>query len=236
MRGEHMPYDYLKAQIEAVKQDIDVVCKAMHQPKESVTLIGVTKTYEADVINASIDYGITDIAENKVQEIIRKYASIQKGVKWHLIGHLQSNKVKYIIDKVDLIHSVDSVKLATEIHTRAAKIGKVQDILIQINIADETQKYGISPDALDELLEQISVLTNIRVLGLMNIAPLVGDPEILRGDFKAMYTLYERLKHCAYVNVDAQILSMGMSNDYDIAIEEGSNMVRIGTNIYGKRH
>ncbi len=230
-----MSYDYLKEQIAFVIQAIERVCEKMNMPSKKVTLLGVTKTYEPDVINASIAFGITDIAENKVQEIIRKYDAVQKGVKWHLIGHLQTNKVKYIIDKVDLIHSVDSIKLAVEIDSRAGRIGKVQDILIQINIADETQKYGISPEALDELLEQISELANIRVLGLMNIAPLVDDPESLRIDFKAMNALYERLKHCAYANVDAQVLSMGMSNDYDIAIEEGSNMVRIGTKIYGKR-
>ena len=230
-----MSYDYLKEQITLVKKDIKNVCEKMNKPVEEVTLLGVTKTYEADVINASIDFGITDIAENKVQEIVRKYDAVHKGVKWHLIGHLQTNKVKYIIDKVDLIHSVDSFKLASEIDSRASKIGKVQDILIQINIADETQKYGISPNALDELLEQLSSLDNIRVLGLMNIAPLVENPESLRMDFKAMAKLYERLKHCAYANVDARVLSMGMSNDYDIAIEEGSNMVRIGTKIYGKR-
>ena len=230
-----MSYDYLKEQIILVKKDIKNVCEKMNKPVEEVTLLGVTKTYEADVINASIDFGITDIAENKVQEIVRKYDAVHKGVKWHLIGHLQTNKVKYIIDKVDLIHSVDSFKLASEIDSRASKIGKVQDILIQINIADETQKYGISPNALDELLEQLSSLDNIRVLGLMNIAPLVENPESLRTDFKEMAKLYERLKHCAYANVDARVLSMGMSNDYDIAIEEGSNMVRIGTKIYGKR-
>lgn len=230
-----MSYEYLKEQVARVKQDIEKVCEKMNKPVESVTLLGVTKTYEPDIINASIEYGITDIAENKVQEIIRKYDDVQSGVKWHLIGHLQTNKVKYIIDKVDLIHSIDSVKLAVEINSRASKIGKIQDILIQINVADETQKYGISPDALDELLEQLSQLANIRVLGLMNIAPFVENPESLRTDFKVMAALYERLKHCTYANVDARILSMGMSNDYDIAIEEGSNMVRIGTKIYGKR-
>jgi len=230
-----MSYAYLKEQVASLKQNIEKVCEKMNKPVGSVTLLGVTKTYEPDIINASIEYGITDIAENKVQEIIRKYDAVQSGVKWHLIGHLQTNKVKYIIDKVDLIHSVDSVKLAVEINSRASKIGKIQDILIQINVADETQKYGISPDALDDFLEQLSELANIRVLGLMNIAPLVENPESLRTDFKTMAALYERLKHCAYANVDARILSMGMSNDYDIAIEEGSNMVRIGTKIYGKR-
>ena len=231
-----MSYEYLKKQITSVQNDIKTVCEKLGKPTDSVIMLGVTKTYEADVINASIDYGITDIAENKVQEILRKYDQIRKGVRWHLIGHLQTNKVKYIIDKVDLIHSVDSFKLAKEISSRAEKIGKVQDILIQINVADETQKYGIPPDALDVLLEEISELSNVRVCGLMNIAPLVDDPNTLKDDFKIMNDLYQRLKHCAYANIEANFLSMGMSNDYEIAIEEGANMIRIGTKIYGDRN
>lgn len=231
-----MSYTYLKKQIDEVHDDIKTVCEKLGKPKDSVTLLGVTKTYEAEVINASIKYGITDIAENKVQEILRKYDQITKGVRWHLIGHLQTNKVKYIIDKVDLIHSVDSIKLAKEISNRAEKIDKVQDILIQVNVADETQKFGILPSELDALLEQISELSHVRVCGLMNIAPLVDEPEILREDFKIMNDLFQRLKHCTYANIDAEILSMGMSNDYEIAIEEGANMIRIGTKIYGDRN
>ncbi len=221
-----MSYLYLKDQIDEVKKDI---------ASDHVLLVAVTKTYEADVINASIEFGITDIAENRVQEIMRKYDDVVKGVRWHLIGHLQTNKVKYIIDKVDLIHSVDSLKLAEEISLRAGKIGKVQDVLIQINAADETQKFGIAPEQLDELLEGISQLPNIRVCGLMNIAPLVEDPSLLRDDFKCMKGLFNKIKNCTYSNVEAKYLSMGMSNDYKIAIEEGSNMIRIGTKIYGKR-
>ncbi len=231
-----MSYDYLNAQIEQVRRDIESVLSKLDKPKDSVTLLGVTKTYEADVINASIGFGITDIAENKVQEILRKYDAVSPGVRWHLIGHLQTNKVKYIIDKVDLIHSVDSIKLAVEISNRAAKFGKIQDILIQVNVADETQKFGISPDALDDFLEEASGLPNIRICGLMNIAPLVEDPETLREDFKQMHALYQRLKHCGYANVEAMYLSMGMSNDYEVAIEEGSNMIRVGTKIYGDRN
>lgn len=231
-----MSHEYLKTQIEQVKRDIERVCEKLGKSTNAITLLGVTKTYEADVINASIGYGITDIAENKVQEIQRKYDDVVKGVKWHLIGHLQTNKVKYVIDKVDLIHSVDSYKLAYEISRRAEKIGKIQDILIQLNVADETQKFGISPDALDDLLEQLSTLQNIRICGLMNIAPLVDDPETLRSDFRVMHELYQRLKHCAYANVEATVLSMGMSNDYEVAIEEGSNMIRVGTKIYGDRN
>lgn len=235
MGGELLNFEYLDEQIRVVKKDIATVCEKIGKPKESITLLGVTKTYEADVINASIDYGIQNIAENKVQEIIRKFDDVKTGVKWHLIGHLQTNKVKYIIDKVDLIHSVDSFKLAQEISNRAEKIGKVQDVLIQVNVADETQKFGISPDELAPLLKQIEQLTHVRVCGLMNIAPFVDDPELLRSDFKVMKKLYDGLEDYNYNNVKPIYLSMGMSGDYEVALEEGSNMLRIGTKIYGKR-
>lgn len=230
-----MSTHYLKANIDEVREEIQSVCERLSINASAVTLIGVTKTYEPDIINASIDYGITDIAENKVQEILRKYDEVKKGVRWHLIGHLQTNKVKYIIDKVDLIHSVDSIRLAEEIHKRAKQIGKVQDILIQINIADEAQKFGIQPAALDALLEGISSLDHVRVCGLMNIAPFVDDPETLRDDFKQMHELFIRLQDCDYANVKAKFLSMGMSGDYPVALEEGANMIRIGTKIYGER-
>ncbi len=235
MGGELLNFEYLDEQISVVNNDIATVCEKIGKSKESITLLGVTKTYEADVINASIDYGIQNIAENKVQEIIRKFDAVKPGVKWHLIGHLQTNKVKYIIDKVDLIHSVDSFKLAQEISNRAEKIGKVQDVLIQVNVADETQKFGISPDELAPLLEQIQQLTHVRVCGLMNIAPFVDDPELLRSDFKVMKKLYDGLEDYNYNNVKSIYLSMGMSGDYEVALEEGSNMLRIGTKIYGKR-
>ena len=230
-----MSTEYLKQQIERVKGDIARACEKIGKSSDDVLLLGVTKTYEPEIINASIDFGITDIAENKVQEILRKFDDVNKDVRWHLIGHLQSNKVKYIVDKVYLIHSVDSIKLAEEINNRAKKIDKIQNILIQVNVADETQKFGISPDVLDEMLESISQMENVKVCGLMNIAPLVENPEVLRKDFKIMNDLFVRLKKCAYSNVEAMFLSMGMSNDYEIAIEEGANMIRIGTKIYGKR-
>lgn len=230
-----MSYAYLKEQIEGVKNDIAMACEKIDIDAHSISLIAVTKTYEPDVINASIEYGITDIAENRVQEIIRKYDAIHKGVKWHLIGHLQTNKVKFIIDKVDLIHSVDSLKLAEEISNRASQIGKIQDVLIQVNVADETQKFGVSPEAFDALFEAMATLPNIRICGLMNIAPFIDDEHQLREDFKVMHFLYQKVKNCTFSNVEAKFLSMGMSNDYKIAIEEGSNMIRIGTKIFGKR-
>ncbi len=228
-------YSYLEENIKSVKGSIKAICEKIGRPEDSVTLLGVTKTYEADVMNAAIAYGITDIAENKVQEIIRKYDEVNRGVNWHLIGHLQSNKVKYIIDKVELIHSVDSFKLATEIDKRAGQIHKVQDVLIQINIQDEASKFGISPEALDPLLLQMSSLKNVRVCGLMYIAPIVDQPEHLRDDFKLMKKMFDELKNTPYENVKPIHLSMGMSSDYEVAIEEGATMVRVGTRIFGKR-
>ena len=230
-----MSFEYLKTHIVEVNEDIRKICERLGRNPEDVTLIGVTKTYEPEIINASIEYGITDIAENRVQEITRKFDDIVYKVHWHLIGHLQTNKVKYIIDKVDLIHSVDSVKLAEEIQSRASKIEKVQDILIQVNVANEIQKYGIPKTELPEVLEALSKMPNIRVCGLMNIAPLVDDPELLRNDFREMKKLFDTLSSYSYSNVTPIHLSMGMSGDYEIALEEGSNMIRIGTKIYGER-
>lgn len=228
-------YSYLKDNILEVKTHINTCAESSGRKVEDVLLIGVTKTYEADVMNAAIGYGITDIAENRVQEILRKYDAVTPGVNWHLIGHLQTNKVKYIIDKVDLIHSVDSEKLAIEIDKRAGQIHKIQDVLIQVNVANEEQKSGISPEELPILLKCISSLPNIRVLGLMNIAPFTSDRQAIRADFKQMKSLLDTLEKLGYDNVKAKHLSMGMSGDYDIAIEEGATMIRVGTKIFGPR-
>jgi hypothetical protein len=230
-----MSYAYLQENIQAVTDDIKSVCQATGRALEEITLIGVTKTYPTDVMNAAIDFGITDIAENRVQEVMNKYDAINRKVRWHLIGHLQTNKVKYIVSKIDLIHSVDSLRLAEEINRRAEDIGKIQEVLIQINIADETQKFGIPETDLPELLEALSKMSNIRVCGLMNIAPFVENPEDVRADFKKMKQLYDSLNAYGYSNVEARYLSMGMSGDYKVALEEGSNMLRIGTRIFGKR-
>lgn len=228
-----MSYDYLKDHIDEIRNKMDSVKRIYTHP---VILIGVTKTYESDIINASIGYGIGHIGENKVQEVQRKYEDVVKGVKWHLIGHLQTNKVKYIIDKVDLIQSLDRLKLAVEIEKQAEKIGKIQDVLIQINVAGEEQKSGIAPDELPELLKAVSEMKHIRVLGLMNIGLFTDDRELLRAHFKKMRQLFETLPDYRYDNCEAIHLSMGMSGDFDLAIEEGATMVRVGTAIYGKRN
>ncbi|GAU78710.1 YggS family pyridoxal phosphate-dependent enzyme [Fusibacter sp. 3D3] len=228
-------YSYLNENIKSVQEKIKSVCAKTGRSIDTVTILGVTKTYETDVMNAAIEYGITDIAENKVQEILRKYEDVNRGVNWHLIGHLQSNKVKYIIDKVELIHSVDSLKLAVEIDKRAGQIHKIQDVLIQINIQDEASKFGIQPSELEVLLKAMAPLTHIRICGLMYIAPIVEKPELLRDDFKFMKKMFDDLNNAPYPNVRPLHLSMGMSSDYEIAIEEGATMIRVGTKIFGKR-
>lgn len=228
-------YSYIEENLKEIQAGIARACQASGRSPESVTLVGVTKTYEADVINAAIGYGIDAIGENRVQEITRKYDAVEPGVQWHLIGQLQTNKVKYIIDKVSLIHSLDSVKLADEIQKRALKADKIQEVLIQVNIAGETQKSGVSVEALPALIEHVLACPNIRIKGLMNIAPFVDDPETLRDDFKKMKALFDGLSAYQSENMCPEFLSMGMSSDYEVAISEGANMVRVGTKIFGSR-
>lgn len=215
-----------------IKKNLEEVKKTL---ADGVKLIAVTKTHGPDMINEAIDCGVTDIGENKVQEIMDKYEKV-KPVNWHMIGHLQTNKVKYIIDKVCLIHSVDSLKLAKEIDKRAGAAGKTMDILIQVNSAGEESKFGISPEETEGLIMEIlETCPNIKICGLMCIAPLEEDPEDARPYFKAVKEQYERFKNIEHGRMDMKYLSMGMSHDYIAAMEEGSNMVRVGSAIFGQR-
>lgn len=203
--------------------------------KEGVLLVAVTKTYTAMEINEAIDEGVTDIGENKVQEILDKYDKV-KPVRWHMIGHLQTNKVKYIIDKVDLIHSVDSMKLAKEIDKRAGQHGKIMDILIQVNAAEETSKFGITTQETKQLIMDIlEQCENIRIRGLMCIAPFAEDPNDVRQYFAEVKKQYDEFGKIEHPRLDFQYLSMGMSHDYEVAMEEGANLVRVGSAIFGSR-
>ena len=194
---------------------------------EDVLLCAVTKTRTADEINEAIDAGITDIGENKVQEIMDKFDSV-KPVRWHLIGHLQTNKVKYIIDKVSMIHSVDSLHLAQEIDKRAAQHGITMDILIQVNSAQEESKFGISTDETEGMIRDIlDKCPNIRIRGLMCIAPFAENPEDVRVYFAQVKKLYDEYSSIEHKNLDFKYLSMGMSHDYEVAILEGSNLIKI---------
>ncbi len=203
---------------------------------EDILLVAVTKTRTTQEINAAIDAGITDIGENKVQEILDKFEKV-KPVKWHMIGHLQTNKVKYIIDKVSMIHSVDSLRLAEEIDRRAAANGSIMDVLIQINASGEESKFGIACCETDELIVEIADhFKNIRIRGLMTIAPFEEDPEQVRQYFKAVHEYFMKYIELSLPGTDFKYLSMGMSNDFPVAIEEGSNLIRVGTAIFGRRN
>ncbi len=202
---------------------------------EDVTLITVTKTRTPFEINEAIAAGATDIGENKVQEIMDKFDLI-KPVKWHLIGHLQTNKVKYIIDKVSMIHSVDSIKLAEEIDKRAGQKGITMDVLIQVNAAEEESKFGIKTEETENVIKTIlEKCYNIRIRGLMCIAPFANDPQDVAKYFREVKGMFEEFKKINHENLNFTYLSMGMSHDYLVAVEEGSNMVRVGSAIFGER-
>jgi hypothetical protein len=203
---------------------------------EDILLIAVTKLHEPDEIEEAIAAGITDIAENKVQEIQKKYDQIASPVRWHLIGHLQTNKVKNIIDKVVMIHSVESVHLAQEIDKRAAAAGKTMDVLLQVNAAHEESKFGLDPKDVPQVMQEIlDTCPNVRIRGLMHMAPWSEDPEEIRPYFSEVKKLYDTLSEVEHPNADFSYLSMGMSHDFETAIEEGANIIRVGTSIFGER-
>ena len=225
----------LKDNLIKVKENIIKAAKAAGRDPSEITLVAVTKTHSAEVINEAIDLGITDIGENKVQEIMEKYDSV-KPVRWHLIGHLQTNKVKYIIDKVCMIHSVDSIKLMDEIERQAIKHDVTMDILIEVNISGEETKFGIAPDELEGMLLHTGTLTHVKVCGLMTIAPKIDSNMSNKLHFDNIRKIYLDISKKKYDNVTMKYLSMGMSGDYEAAIECGSNMVRVGSALFGKRN
>lgn len=200
-----------------------------------VTLVAVSKTKPVPLLMEAYEAGARDFGENKVQEILEKYDQLPKDVRWHLIGHLQTNKVKYIVDKVVMIHSVDSVHLARAIEKECAKIDRVMPVLIQVNVAGEETKFGIAPEEAEELVRQISEFSHLDVRGFMTVAPFVENPEENRTIFSKLYKLFLDINKKNIDNVNMNVLSMGMSGDYQVAIEEGATMVRVGTGIFGER-
>ncbi len=227
--------DNLNENLQHINATIQTAAQKSGRSIEDITLITVTKTIDIPTIQNAVSLGTIHLGENKVQEFLSKYDSIPSDVHWHLIGHLQTNKVKYIIPKVKLIHSVDTEKLALEINRKSKECNSPTDILIQVNIAEEDTKYGISPEKVVPLLSAIGSLPYIHVKGLMTIAPYMENPEDNRIYFKQMYDLFIDISNKNMNNIHMEFLSMGMTNDYAIAIEEGSNMVRIGTGIFGSR-
>lgn len=224
----------IESRLNDVKARISAAAKECGRAPEDIKLIAVTKTYPIEAMNEAIRLGVTDIGENKPQEIRDKFDNVSP-VNWHLIGHLQTNKVKYIIDRCTLIHSVDSIKLMAEIDRQAQNHNRDIDILIQVNISGEESKSGIAPDELPSLLEYAKNLTNTHVKGLMTIAPKCDIDEVSR-HFSNMKELFDQTAKQSYRNVTMTELSMGMSGDFETAIKHGATMVRIGSLIFGPRN
>ncbi len=202
---------------------------------EGVELIGVAKTRNLEEIQEAVDAGIRNIGENYVQEAERAYQKIGQAVKWHMIGHLQSNKAKKAVRIFDMIETVDSVKLAEAIDRACRDIGKVMPVLIEINSGEESQKAGVMPEDAASLIREMTIFRNIRIMGLMTMGPFSGEPEDARPYFRRTREVFDEIKNTNLSGVEMKHLSMGMSNSYKVAIEEGANMVRIGTKIFGER-
>jgi hypothetical protein len=232
MRGE---FDYIKRNIEEVRRRVDIAAQRTGRNPEDIKIIAVTKTVSIEKINCAIDEGLNILGENRVQELCEKYDNVNRDCKWDIIGHLQTNKVKYIVDKVNLIHSVDRLELVQEIQKRAEKAGRIIDILVQVNVAEEESKFGLSLYEVKSFLKKINKFDAVKVKGLMTIAPFLQNIEAVRPVFRELYKIFVDIREENIDNIDMKLLSMGMSNDFEAAIEEGANIVRIGTAIFGKR-
>jgi pyridoxal phosphate enzyme (YggS family) len=244
--------EHIQENIQKIEERIQAACERCGRNPSEVTLIAVSKTKPIAMIQEAYEFGIRHFGENRVQELVEKYDNLRElfpqKIYWHQIGHLQRNKVKYLVDKATLIHSLDSMRLALQIEEEAAKRDLTIDILIEVNIAGEETKFGVAPEELMSFLEEVWKLPHIRVRGLMTIAPYVLDPEENRKHFKKMRELYVDIKTKNYDNKDTgnnphhnqkldyfDTLSMGMTGDFEVAIEEGATMVRVGTGIFGER-
>ena len=227
----------VKENLMEVESRVQAACRRAGRPREDVLLIAVSKTKPVELIREVMETGTRDFGENKVQEMCNKIEEIKEPLNWHLIGHLQRNKVKYIVDKACLIHSVDSIRLAEEIQKEAVKKGVSKvSVLIEVNMAQEESKDGISASETEALVREIAKLPNLQIRGLMTIAPFVENPEENRVHFQAMRRLRDQLKEMNIPGVEMTELSMGMTNDFEVAIEEGATMIRVGTAIVGERN
>ena len=227
---------YLKQNIQQIKKRIEAAAERSGRNPEDIYLIAVTKNFSAELIQEAVDNGIVFLGENRVQEAKSKVDLVKGNIEWHLIGHLQRNKVKTAIDIFTMIQSLDSWRLAEEIQKRAQQADKVIDVLVQVNIGSEETKYGIDPDDTEVFIEKVATLPNLKVRGLMAIAPFKENPEDVRAYFRHLREIFQSIKEKSIENVSMEYLSMGISNDFEVAIEEGANMVRIGTGIFGQRN
>lgn len=229
----------IKENIDAIKKKIFLSCKKIDYDPGQVTLVAVSKGRTAEEIKEAIGSGIIDIGENRVQEAFLKYRQLQTpnsglpAIRWHMVGHLQTNKVKEAVKIFNLIHSVDSVRLIEEIDKQAAKINKVQDILLEIKTSPEVTKFGLNPREAVGVIKGSVKFKNICIKGLMTIAPVVSDPQQARPYFKMLRGLFNKINELRVTDYELRILSMGMTDDFEVAIEEGANMVRLGRAIFG---
>ena len=222
--------------ISKVRENIVKACEKAGRNPEEVTLIAVSKTKPVSAIEEALLSGTLDYGENKVQELCDKYDVLPKNIRWHMIGHLQRNKVKYLVGKTYLFHSVDSLRLAEQIEKEFAKHNQVCDILVEVNIAQEESKFGINAKETEELIRKIAKFEHVRIKGLMTIAPYTEDPESNREYFREIKKLSVDIRDKNIDNVSMDVLSMGMTGDYMVAVEEGATMVRVGTGIFGERN
>jgi pyridoxal phosphate enzyme (YggS family) len=226
----------MKTNLEKIRGNITKAAEKAKRDEKDITLIAVSKTYPVSDIEKAARLGCNDFGENKVQELMEKIDQVDQSVNWHLIGHLQTNKVKYIIGKTKLIHSVDSLKLAKEIQKQSIKHNVITDILLEVNVAKEISKHGLLMEEVVDHVKQIAQFSNVNVKGFMTVAPYVEDPEDNRQVFRQLYDLSVDIQKQKFNNISTTVLSMGMSNDYQVAIEEGATMIRIGTSIFGDRN
>lgn len=218
-----------------VEEKIQEACRRSGRGREEVTLVAVSKTKPVEMLQEIYDQGIRVFGENKVQEITAKYEKLPSDIRWQMIGHLQRNKIKYIIDKVEMIHSVDTLRLAEAIDHEAQKKGVIMPVLLEVNVAQEESKFGMGTEEVLSFVTEAAKFPNLRIKGLMTIAPYVEDPEENRPVFRRLKELSVDIAQKNIDNVTMNVLSMGMTGDYQVAIEEGSTMVRVGTGIFGAR-
>ena len=226
----------IQENIKLVEENIKKACEKVGRDVNEVTLIAVSKTKPYTAIEEALPTGVRDYGENKVQELCDKYEILPKDIRWHMIGHLQRNKVKYLVGKVSLIHSVDSIRLAEQIEKEYAKADEIANILIEVNMAQEESKFGITSEETEQLVREIAKFPHIRIKGLMTIAPYTDNPESNRVYFRNMKKLSVDIENKNIDNVSMSVLSMGMTGDYQVAVEEGATLVRVGTGIFGERN
>ena len=225
----------IREHLTQTRQNIDKACRRAERSAEEVELIAVSKTKPVLMLQEAYEAGVRDFGENKVQELVDKYEALPKDIRWHMIGHLQRNKVKYLIGKVYLIHSVDSLRLAQEIQKEAEKKQTEVNILVEVNVAGEESKFGSSREETLQLVKDIALLPSVHIQGLMTVAPYVEEPEANRMIFANLRQLAVDIKQENIDNVNMHVLSMGMTGDYQVDVEEGATYVRVGTGIFGNR-